>query len=151
MHSQHKKVKRDLFLRVFYSLSFYSKSRSSTCGIRGWRVNSLGQSSDNSDFTEKGKNEFETSRRGSLLLQCWIRKLTCVSVCTSLENTFFKNQMTRMLSHLDNSTVNHRVFGNGACNETQFCHSPTGGYNEVENTGWRKTLMHFEIRKKFFN
>ena len=73
----------------------------------------------------------------------------CISVCTSLENTFFKNQMTRMLSHLDNSTVNHRVFGNGACNETQFCHSPTGGYNEVENTGWRKTLMHFEIRKSF--
>ena len=43
------KVKRVLFLHVFYSLSFYSKSRSSTCGIRGSRVNSLGQSSDNSD------------------------------------------------------------------------------------------------------
>ena len=90
------------------------------------------------------------------MLQCYIVcTLMYVNVCIYKVRKkeihyVFENQMTGMLSHLDNSTVNHRVFGNGACNETQFCHSPTGGYNEVENTGWRKTLMHFEIRKKSF-
>ena len=48
----------------------------------------------------------------------------------------------RELSHLDDSTVNHRgVYSNGACNETHFVkRDPTGEYNkEVENcTGYDK-------------